>query len=72
MTIAIYSQSFCRKSVVQSRLGLGLVYRATHVMLCVLILYVSGGTYSLMSTPKDRFFEKLLQTLLSKFLPEIF
>ena len=28
-------------------------------MLCVLILYISGGTYSLKSTPNDRFFEKL-------------
>ena len=29
------------------------------LMLCVLILCVSGGTYSLKSTPNDRFFEKL-------------
>ena len=28
-------------------------------MLCVLILYISGGFYSYKSTPKDRFFEKL-------------
>ena len=28
-------------------------------MLCVLILYISGATYSLKSTPNDRFFEKL-------------
>ena len=28
-------------------------------MLCVLILYISGGTYSLKSTPNDRIFEKL-------------
>ena len=27
-------------------------------MLCVLILYISGGTYSLKSSPNDRFFEK--------------
>ena len=28
-------------------------------MLCVLFLYVRGGTYSLKSPPNDRFFEKL-------------
>ena len=28
-------------------------------MLCVLILYISGGTYILKSTSNDRFFEKL-------------
>ena len=28
-------------------------------MLCVLIIYISGGTYSLKSTPNDKFFEKL-------------
>ena len=33
-------------------------------MLCVLILYISGGTYSLKSTPNDRFFEKLFMTIL--------
>ena len=33
-------------------------------MLCVLILYISGGTYSLKSTPNDRFFEKLLMAIL--------
>ena len=36
--------------------------------------YVSGGTYSLKSTPNDRFFEKLFMVifyLLSEFLPEI-
>ena len=32
-------------------------------MLCVLILYISGGTYSLKSTPNDRF-EKLFTTIL--------
>ena len=31
-------------------------------MFCVLILYISGGTYSLTSTPNDRFY------LLSSFL----
>ena len=25
-------------------------------MLCVFILYISGGTYSLKSTPNDKFF----------------
>ena len=46
----------------------------TPLMLCVLILYISGGTYSLKSTPNDRFFEKLFTAgfyLLSEFLPEI-
>ena len=33
-------------------------------MLCVLIFYVSGGTYSLKSTPKDKFFEKLFMAIL--------
>ena len=41
---------------------------------CVLILYISSGTYSLKSTPNDRFFEKLFIATLyqhSDFLPEI-
>ena len=33
-------------------------------MLCVLILYISGGTYSLKSAPNDRFFEKLFMAIL--------
>ena len=33
-------------------------------MLCVLILYISGGTYSLKSTANDRFFEKLFMTII--------
>ena len=43
-------------------------------MLCVLILNISGGIYSLKATPNDRFFEKLFMAilfLLSDFLPEI-
>ena len=43
-------------------------------MLGVVILYVSGGTYSLKSTPNDRFFEKLFMAILvyfQEFLPEI-
>ena len=43
-------------------------------MFCTLILYVSGGTYSLKSTPNDWFFEKLFMAILfqhSEFLPEI-
>ena len=32
-------------------------------MLCVLILYISGGTHSLKSTPNDRFFEKLFMAI---------
>ena len=43
-------------------------------MLCVLILYISGGTYSLKSTPNDRFFEKLFHgnfIYFSDILPEI-
>ena len=38
------------------------------------ILYMSGGTYSLKSTPNDRFLEKLFMAilfLLSEILPEI-
>ena len=33
-------------------------------MLCVLILYINGRTYSLKSTPNDRFFEKLFMAIL--------
>ena len=33
-------------------------------MLRVLILYIRGGTYSLKSTPNDRFSEKLFMTIL--------
>ena len=33
-------------------------------MLCVLILYISGGTYSLKTTSNDRFFEKLFMAIL--------
>ena len=43
-------------------------------MLCRLILFISGRTYSLKSTPNDRFLEKLFMAafnLLSGFLPEI-
>ena len=43
-------------------------------MLCVLILYISGGTYSLKSTPNDWFFLRNFSWqfyLLSEFLPEI-
>ena len=41
-------------------------------MLCVLILYISGGSYNLKSTPNDRF-EKLLMAILFtlRVLPEI-
>ena len=31
---------------------------------CVLILYISGGTYCLKSTTNDRFFEKLFMVIL--------
>ena len=50
-----------------------LVSQITYVV-CVLILYISGETYSWKSTPNDRFFEKLLMAilLLSEFLPEIY
>ena len=44
-------------------------------MLCVLILYISGGIYSLKSIPNDKFSEKLFMALLfllSEFLPEIY
>ena len=52
-------------------------YLVTPLMLCPLILYVNGGTYSLTSTPNDRcfflfenFFNGKLY-LLSEFLKEI-
>ena len=32
-------------------------------MLCVLILYISGGTHSLTSIPNDRFLEKLIMAI---------
>ena len=42
-------------------------------MLCLLILYISGGTYSLKTTPNDRFFWETFHGiyLLTEFLPEI-
>ena len=41
-------------------------------MLCKLILYISGGTYSLKWTPNNKLFEKQFYfILLSEFLPEI-
>ena len=39
--------------------------------LCVLILYISGGTYSLKWTPNDRFVEKLFMAILFVFDLEI-
>ena len=36
-------------------------------MLCVLILYISAGSYGLKSTPNDRFFEKLFKAILFTF-----
>ena len=50
-----------------------LVSHTTYVV-CVNFLYISGGTYSLKSTPYDRFFEKLFMAIfiwLSEFLPKI-
>ena len=43
-------------------------------MLCVLSLYIIGGTYSLKSTLYDKFFEKLFMAILftfTEFLPEM-
>ena len=39
------------------------IWLHTALMLCALILYVSGGTYSLKSTLKDRIFEKLFMAI---------
>ena len=36
-------------------------------MLCVLILYLSGGIYSLKSTPSDRFFDKIFIAIVFNF-----
>ena len=50
-----------------------LVSHTTYIV-CVNFLYISGGAYSLKSTPNDRFFEKLFMAifyLFSEFLPEI-
>ena len=35
-----------------------------HLCYVVCVLYISGGTYSLKSTPNDRFFEKLFMAVL--------
>ena len=35
----------------------------TPLMLCAFILYVSGGTYSLTSTPNDRFFRNFFMAV---------
>ena len=46
----------------------------TLLTLCALILYVSAGTYSLMSTPNDRYFWESFSWqvyLPSEFMPEI-
>ena len=43
-------------------------------MLCVLILYINGGTYSFKSTPNNRLFWETFHgsfNLLTEFLPEI-
>ena len=42
-------------------------------MMCVLILYIIGGTYSLKSTPNDKFLRNFSWQfeLLSEFFPEI-
>ena len=42
------------------------------MLLCVLILYISGGTYSLKSTPNDRFFEKLFIAILFLCIRRVF
>ena len=39
----------------------------TKLTLCVLILYISGGTYSLTSPPNDRFFGKVFMAILFTF-----
>ena len=36
----------------------------SHHLCCVLILYISDGTYSLKSIPNDKFFEKLFMAIL--------
>ena len=41
-----------------------LTYFLTPLMLCVLVLYISGETYSLRSTLNDGFFEKLFMAVL--------
>ena len=41
-----------------------LTYFLTPLMLCVLILYISGGTYSLRSIPNDRFLRNFIMAIL--------
>ena len=37
---------------------------SSHRLRCLLVLYISGWTYRLKSTPNDRFFEKLFMAIL--------
>ena len=45
-------------------------YFLTPLMLCAIVLYISGGTYSLKPTTKDRCFEKRFMAIL--FTPRVF
>ena len=54
--LPLHTYLFLAITTLQSGL---LTWFLTPLMLCTLILYISGGTYSLKSTPNDRFFEKL-------------
>ena len=58
--------TYIRTQLAITTLQSGLLTRfVTPLMLCVLILYTNGGTYSLKLTSNDNFY------LLSEFLPEI-
>ena len=40
------------------------IYQAVYIHNCMLILYISGGTYSLKLTSKDRFLQKVFVAIL--------
>ena len=63
----IYIISHCNPSV-----RIIVLVSHTNYVVYVLILYISGETYSLKSTPNDRFFEKhFLQILLEIYWGEV-
>ena len=67
------SSCWYRLSMTQNlQIHTDLVLYNTYVV-CVHFLYMSGGTYSLKSTPNDGLFEKLFMAVFiySQFLPEI-
>ena len=56
--IQTYIHNWSLQTTLQSGL---LIQFLLPLMLCVLVLYISGGTYNLKSNPNDGFFEQLFQ-----------